>query len=181
MRSLVKTTKVVVAVGVYLLAALPGEAQEATTTEQSTELKVFDHYPGNWRQTATLFKAEWTPKQTQLTFTASRTRILDGRFMETKLSGPEGTPNHLILKTYDAQRKSYRRWDFNSNGQASESIGKWDADAKSMTWSHTMDDGLTNTTTDRHVDADTMEWSMVIKDRNGKVYLHMEGKATRVK
>jgi len=179
MRSLVKTTTVVAAVGVYLLSALPGEAQDATTTEQSPELKVLDRRLGNWRQTYNFFKAEWTPKQTQLTGTASCTRIL-GRFYEMKLKGPEGTLDHLILMTYDEQRKSYRRWDFNSDS-ASESIGRWDADAKSMTWSHTRDDGLTSTVIDRHVDADTMEWSLVIKDRNGKVYLHLEGNSKRVR
>jgi len=147
----------------------------------SPEQKVFDHSPGNWRQTGTFFKAEWTPKQTQLTGTASCTRILNGRFIETKLKGPEGTPYHLILMTYDAQRKSYRRWDFDSDGQASEYIGKWDADAKSMTWSQTMGGSLTNTIADRYVDADTSEWSLVIKDRNGKVYLHVEGNSKRVK
>jgi hypothetical protein len=174
MRSLVKTTTVVAAVGVYLLSALPGEAQEATTNQQSPELKVLDRGLGNWRQTYNFFKAEWTPKQTQETGTASCTRIL-GRFTETKLKGPEGTLDYLILETYDKQRKSYRRWDFNSNAQASESIGKWDAAAKTMTWSHTSDDGLTSTVTDRHVNPDTVEWSLVIKDPNGKVYLHLEG------
>ena len=114
MRSLAKTTTVVAAVGVYLLSALPGEAQEATTDQQSPELKVLDRGLGNWRQTYNFFKAEWTPKQTQETGTASCTRIL-GRFTETKLKGPEGTLDHLILETYDKQRKSYRRWDFNSD------------------------------------------------------------------
>jgi len=150
----------------------------AEVADHSPGQKVFDHYPGNWRQTATSFKSEWTPNETQLSFAASCARILDGRFVEMVLKGP-GFPEHLILKTYDAQRDSYRRWDFNANGQTSESIGKWDAAAKTMTWSHTTDDGLTNTITDRHVDADTLEWSMVIKDRSGKVFLHMEGKATR--
>jgi hypothetical protein len=60
--------------------------KEPTTTEQSPELKVLDHELGNWRQTYNFFKAEWTPKQTQETGTASCTRIL-GRFTETKLKG----------------------------------------------------------------------------------------------
>jgi hypothetical protein len=145
------------------------------------KVPVFDQLPGNWRQTGAWFKAEWTPKQTPMNETGSCTRILDGRFIEQKLKQPDGAPYHLILKTYDSQRKAYRRWDFNANGQASESIGKWDADAKTMIWSHTTGDGLTNTVTDRYVDADTQEWSLVIKDRSGKVYLHLEGKSTRIK
>jgi hypothetical protein len=64
MRSLVKTTTVVAAVGVYLLSALPGEAQEATTIQQSPEQKVLDRGLGKSQQTLTFLKAEWTPKET---------------------------------------------------------------------------------------------------------------------
>jgi hypothetical protein len=167
------------AIAAVSLSITSASSHAAEVADLPPEHKLFDHLLGNWRQTGTFFKAEWTPKQTQLTGTASCTRILDGRFFEAKLNWREGSL--LILKTYDAQRKSYRRWDFNSNGQASESIGKWDEDAKTMTWTHTTGDGLISTVTDRYVDADTLEWSLVIKDRNGKVYLHLEGKSTRVK
>lgn len=158
-------------------------AREATTTQQSPELRipVLDQLTGNWRLTGTLFKAEWTPQQTPLNETASCGRILAGRFIATYLMPPGGTPHHLVLKTYDAQRKSYRRWDFNANGQTSEHLGQWDAAAKTMTWSQTTGEGLTSTVTDRYVDADTQEWSFVIKDRNGKLCFHLDGKGTRVK
>lgn len=168
----------------YIVAAVnlsitSDSSQAAEAAELPPEQKVFDHQLGNWWQTGTFFKAEWTPKQTQLTGAVSCTRILGGRFVETKFTTSESSV--LILKTYDAQRGAYRRWDFNSNGQASESIGKWDEDAKTMTWSGTVDGGLTSTVTDRYVDADTLEWSLVIKDRGGKVYIHVDGKSTRMK
>ena len=180
MRSLVKTTTVVAAVGVYLLSALPGEAQEATTIQQSPEQKVLDRGLGSWEQTYTFFKAKWTPEQAQGTGTASCTRILNGRFVETKLELSDGS-TLLMLATYDTQRKCYRRWEFHSNGQAAEKIGEWDADAKCMTWSGSADNGRTSTTTDRYVDADTLESRLVIKDRDGRVCLHVEAKTTRAK
>jgi len=153
------------------------QSRAAEAVDTSPEQKVLDRELGKWHQTYTFFKAEWTPKQTQGTATASGTRILNGRFVEGKLKGSDGSTG-LVLKTYDAQRKCYRRWDFHSNGTATESIGKWDADAKCMTWSGSAGDGLTTTTTDRYVDAKTIQSSLVIKERNGRECLHVEVKST---
>ena len=156
------------------------QSQAADAVDASPEQKVLDRALGNWLQTNTFSKAKWTPKQTQGTGTASCTRILGGRFVELKLKLSDGS-RLLILKTYDAQRKCYRRWDFHSNGSAGESIGRWDADAETMTWSHTTGDGLTNTVIDRYVDANTIQSSLVIKERNGEVCLHVEVKSARAK
>ncbi len=157
------------------------QSRAAEAADASPEQKVLDRELGKWHQTYTFFKAEWTPKQTQETGTASITRILNGRFVEEKLKPSDGSSTQLILKTYDAQRKCYRRWDFHSNGTATESTGKWDADAKCMTWSGSAGNGLTTTTTDRYVDANTIQSSVVIKERNGKECLHVEVKSTQIK
>ena len=51
MRSLVNiTTTAVAAVSVFLLSGLRGEAQEATTIQQSSELKVLQQFIGSWEQ-----------------------------------------------------------------------------------------------------------------------------------
>ena len=110
------------------------QRRAAEAADASPEQKVLDRELGKWHQTNTFFKAKWTPKQTQATGTGSGSRILNGRFVELKLKLSDGS-RLLILKTYDAQRKCYRRWDFHSNGTAGESIGRWDADAETMTWS----------------------------------------------
>ena len=153
-------------------------ARGAATTQQSSEQKVLDRGLGKFHQTLTFFKAEWTPEETQETGTASIARILSGRFVEAKLELSDGS-TLLMLATYDEQRKCYRRWEFHSNGQAGDRIGKWDADAKCMTWSGSASNGSTSTTIDRYVDADTLESNLVIKDRSGKVCLHVEAKSVR--
>ena len=178
MRSLVKAVTVAAAVGVFLFSGMPGEAQEATTTRQSPESKVLDRQLGNWLHTYTHLKAEWTPSQTQGTLTGSCTRILGGRFVQGKFEASDGQ-TFLQLDTYDAQRKCYRRWLFRSNGQTPEHIGKWNADAKTMTWTHSVGSDLTCTQVDRYVDADTLEFNVVIKDPDGKVYYHIKGKSGR--
>ena len=49
----------------------------AQAADASTEQKILDRELGNWHQTNTFFKAEWTPKQTQESGTASGSRILN--------------------------------------------------------------------------------------------------------
>lgn len=178
MRNLVKATTVVAAVGVILFSGMPGEARKATATQQSPESKVLDRELGNWLHTYTYLKGEWTPSQTQGTITGSCERILGGRFVQGKFEASDGQ-TILQLDTYDAQRKCYRRWLFQSNGQTSGHIGKWNPDTKTMTWTHSMDGDLTCTQVDRYVDADTLEFSVVIKDPDGKVYYHVKGKSVR--
>ena len=69
MRSLVKTTIVAAAVSVFLALGLPIEAQEATTIQQSPELKVLQQFIGSWEQQIVAKPAEWTPEKTTMGLT----------------------------------------------------------------------------------------------------------------
>ena len=71
MRSLVNT--VLAAVGVFLLSGVPGEAQEATPIQQSSELKVLQQFIGSWEQQVVSKPAEWTPEKTTMTRNFSKT------------------------------------------------------------------------------------------------------------
>ena len=156
------------------------ESRVAKAADPPPEQKVLDHLLGNWDQTYTILEAAWTSEREEGTGTASCSRILNGRFIQVKFEQSGGTTG-LILETYDAQRGCYRRWDFNSSGFSAEHTGEWNADAKCMTWTRSLKDGRTSTITDRFVRDDTIEWSAVQKDRNGKVHFRVEGKNTRAK
>src|SRR5206468_11671896 len=108
------------------------------------------------------------------------TRILGGSFVQCKGEQSDKASN-LVMYTYDADRKCYRAWWFGSTGQTSESTGKWDADAKALTWTASAGEGLTATSTHRFVNDDTIEWSLAVKDKTGKLYFAMEAKSMRVK
>ena len=76
MRSLVKTTTVVAALGVCLLSGLPGEAQDATPSPQSPELKPLSdqqRIQGTWRYTTAKIEGNEIDKQKleMVTFTFS--------------------------------------------------------------------------------------------------------------
>jgi hypothetical protein len=154
----------------------PSRAAEAA--DASPEQKVLDRQLGNWLHTCTQLKSEWTPNETQNTVAGSYTRILSGRFVQGNCRTSDGQ-TFLQLDTYDAQRKCYRRWLFHSNGQTSEHIGKWNADEKSMTWSGSVGGNLTSTQIDRYIGTDTLEFSVLIKDPDGKVYYQIKGKSVR--
>jgi len=148
--------------------------------ERSAEQKVLDALVGDWKTTTAAPKAPWNPKAVSGTGTSSCVRVLGGRFIRSngKVSGG-GTV--VFLATYDVRRKCYRMWHFDSRGFAGGSTGKWDAKTGTLTMLADQDNGITTTGKIRVVDNDTVEWSSVTKDREGKTVFQMKGKNTRAK
>ena len=92
----------------------------------------------------------------------------------------------LTLKTYDSENKVYLEWWFDSNGNIPRGEylgyrGKWDEATQTFTWKGGLPNGTTTTRTDRFIDKDTLESTVVFKDRTGKVLMDMEAKAKRKK
>ena len=85
-----------------------------------------------------------------------------------------------MLATWDATRKVYRFWYFDSEGLTSQATGKWDEKKQTLTWTSTFEGG-TATTVWKFVDDDTFTWDLVAKDRAGKVLMDMSGKSKRKK
>lgn len=149
-------------------------------SDLSFEQKVLDRHLGNWKQTATAFPAQWTPKRTESTGAYRCTRVLNGRFVYQQNQESDGS-THVYLYTYDAQRKHYRQWYFSSVGHTFEATGEWNGDANVMTWQADMGNGLMNTATTRFVDSDAIQWNTIVKSQNGELFFHGEGKSTRAK
>jgi hypothetical protein len=181
MRVLFSTTAVLVAVGVFLFSGLPSEAQEVTTVQQSPELKVLQRFVGSWEWEVVLQPAEWTPEKTMMTGTAKVEWILCGRMIQDKGILAPGNLHGLTLMAYDSENKVYQQWWFASDGNIprGEIRGKWDEATQTFTWRERRSNGITSTKTDRFIDKDTLERTMVFKDRTGKVLLDMKAKAKR--
>jgi hypothetical protein len=92
-----------------------------------------------------------------------------------------GNIHCITLMAYDSENKVYRRWFFDSEGAIprGEDRGKWDEATHTFTWKERWSNGITSTKTDRFIDDDTLERTLVFKDRTGKVLLDMEAKAKR--
>jgi hypothetical protein len=61
------------------------------------------------------------------------------------------------------------------------SQGKWDAATQTFTFLGTLGDGIQSTSQQHFVDKDSFTWTLVAKDRTGKVVLDVEGKCVRKK
>jgi len=178
MKSLVKITMFVAAVSVFLHPVLPGEPTEI---QQSPELKVLQRFIGSWEQQVVSKPAQWTPQKQTMGLTTKCEWILGGRMLQSKGEWSPGGIETLILMTYDAEKKVYRQWYFDSKGiiPRGEELGKWDEATKTLTWTGRLGNGITKTGVTRFIDKDTNEWTVVFKDSDGKVLLDMEGKAKR--
>src|SRR5205814_1105298 len=89
------------------------------------ELRVLDKLVGEWTTQATVTVADTQPQNVKTTGTSSRKWALDGRFAEESLKSSDGGEARTIL-TFDANRKAYRLWCFNSTGTSVEMAGQWD-------------------------------------------------------
>jgi hypothetical protein len=158
----------------------PKAAPTTQPAELSAEQKVLDLALGNWKGDLTVHKTKWNPKEFRQTSTSSCVRVLGGRFILNKGGGSDGTTG-LTLTTYDTEKKCYRCWYFDSKGSAVEMQGKWDPETKTATWRSDLGNGVTAVSTARYVDGETVETSIVNKDKDGEILFRVEGKATRVK
>ncbi len=76
--------------------------------------------------------------------------------------------------TYDTSAKSYRGWFFVSDGGVVEWKGRWDDEARGLRVEGNLGNGVVFTGVNRFPDKDTYEWTLVAKDKAGKVYLDMK-------
>lgn len=165
----------------FLLAAA-NAVRSADPPETSSEHDVLDRFLGSWRTKYKLPKAELNPQEATGAADLTYSRILGGQFVQEQGEHSDKTTT-LQLFTYDVPQKCYRSWRFTSLGQKLEATGKWDAEAKTLTWTSVDRTGrdFVTTTTHRFVGDDAFEWEVVVKENKSTVLLRMEGKAVRVK
>jgi hypothetical protein len=149
--------------------------------EQTPELKVLGQWVGTWKTEFVNKVAEWNPKEVTATGSITCKWILGGKFAEESGSSLGAGVEHRLILGYDPERKVYRDWFFNSEGNTVEGLGTWDPKTSTMTWKAEAGPGLTGTARHHFLNADAYEWTYVVKDGAGKVYLDMKGKHTRVK
>jgi hypothetical protein len=166
------------AVGVVLLGAAARAYPAGPPL--SPEQKALDKFLGTWRTSYKVPKAEWTPEERHGTAELTYSRVLGGSFVQEKGEHSDKSSS-ILMYTYDTERKCYRGWWFSSTGQTAESTGKWDAEAKTFTWTSSGTQPFTTTSRHRFVNDNSFEWDVVVKDGKDKVLFRMEGKAARFK
>ncbi len=161
-----------------LLATSDVRGQEAKAPPP--EMKVLHRLVGAWQGEATSKVAEWTPEETRTKATSKNDLILGGHVLRSRGLDSQGKLSQIHFFTYDRERQVYRHWFFDSNGSTVEDVGKWDERSSTLTFTNKTR-GIIGVVSFHFVDTDTVQWSVVSKDQQGKVYLDIHGKTTRQK
>jgi len=174
-----KSLPAMIAVMTAALLATSG-VQGQETKAPPSEMKVLHKLVGAWQGEATFKVAEWTPEETHTKATSTNHLILAGHVLQSRGFDSQGKLSQIHLFTYDKEQQVYRHWFFDSNGSTVEDVGKWDEDSSTLTLKNETR-GITGVSSFHFVDEDTVQWSVVSKDQQGKVYLDLHGKTTRQK
>ncbi len=84
--------------------------------------------------------------------------------------------------TYDPKKNEFRQWYYDKDNLVPQEYqGRWDAATQTFTFTGTLADGIQSTSQQHFVDKDTFTWTLVAKDKTGKMVLDMEGKCVRKK
>lgn len=157
-------------------AAAAGDTATTKPSKLSPELKVLHRFVGNWKG-ATKW---WTPEEFRWPVATSCESILGGRFTLTKAMASNGNV-FISVSTYDKTFSEYRKWSFGWRGVGQEAKGKWDDKTGTMTWRSDLGRSGTSVETFRYLEDNSVEWSLVTRDRSNDVLLEMSGKYARAK
>ena len=158
--------------------ATPSDAQSQRGKAPPPEMKLLQQMVGTWQESNVSRVAERTPVETRTKTTLKVTPILGGRFIRCEVFDEDGKAIAMMIRTFDAEQQAYRQWMFHPGSCGVESRGQWDDATNTLTLT---DEGqrITSTATLRFADKDTIQWSHISRDRQGKVYLNIEGKSVR--
>jgi hypothetical protein len=152
----------------------------ALTRAQAPENQILGRWAGTWKTDVVNKPAEGNPKETRTTGLITARPILGGTVVEEAGTATPGGVEYRALWGYDPQRQVYRSWFFDSLGTRTSHEGRWDEETSTMHWKADLGDGKTSEATHHFIDKDTYEWTLVVKDKAGKVYADARGKHTRV-
>lgn len=163
---------------VALFVWLPKLGAADETPEQSPGLKVLAQGAGTWKIAVVYDPGKSSTRIDRFTETRTFEWILDGKFLLETIHSDKYEARTLY--GYDEKRKACRKWSFDNKGATSDWSGKWDAEKRSMTWKPT-DGAFDAVVTDRFVSDGRRKVTIVMRDKHGKLLLHLESELSRVK
>jgi len=150
----------------------------AAAQERTAEAKVLDRWVGKWKTEVVHLPTDAQPKEVKVTGTITCKPILGGNFIEEAGTNSLGV-EHRVLWGYDPEKKVYRSWFFDSKNTSTMHNGKWDEKTSTMRWKGNLGDGVTSEAEHHFLDANTYKWTLVVKDKAGKVLVDARGKHVR--
>ncbi len=166
---------------ITLSALLPIQPLRAADAPPNPpELAVLDKFVGEWTTESTVLVLDSKPQNLKTTGTALRKWALNKRIVEETGKSSDGSESRTIFG-YDALKKQYRLWFFDSYGTALEMHGDWNDATQTFTLLTELGGGLTQASTVHFPDKDTQEWTSKVSDTANKVYFDGTGKLKRTK
>ena len=168
--------RIMTTLAVLAMTSLCPWANAEDAAPRSPELQVLER----------LFNGQWESEVTNTT-TGEKTKAIEKRHWSANGSFILSEDINLSTKqeshfsiTYDPNAKKYRSCYIDQNGAAIVN-GSWDEATDTMTWTGVDFAGNRSTGATKLIDRDHIEWSMVIKDPNGKVLVELSTKQKRTK
>lgn len=158
---------------------VPGNPTAGEPPSDVPELAVLGSWVGEWTTEMSLIPSDPAQPSRELKGSASATWMVDGRFVrqEWRIHAAEGISavSGTTIMGYDEPSKTYRSWWFFSDGNTMSMTGIWDAASRKMTWTGEGSDMATTTVEAAFPEKSLEKWSIVFRDRAGKVNMRSEG------
>src|SRR4051794_12508190 len=98
------------------LAALRADEPRNEPSPEPPELKEFGRLIGTWDTDVTFKPAIWEPEGRRVKGSVKSEWTLGGRFFREHGRSLAENVDHTFIATYDAKKKAYRSWSFDSTG-----------------------------------------------------------------
>jgi len=165
---------------VLVISTCPNASPADDSPKRSPELQVLDRFVGTWDMEVTVKPANG--EKTTFEVVSTRTWSVAGevlRIEEPNLNRPELREIHLLL-TYDSNSGNYLGVFLSVPGRGFVT-GTWNENTQTMTSRMESADGIKHTVTQRFIDKDHAEVSVVTRSAHGQVLAEIAMKQTRRK
>jgi hypothetical protein len=133
---------------------------------------------GNWKGEFTQKTVNGKPAPLKLDCNIAVDWVADKRFLRQRIQ--HGATGDLQVMTLDPETRLFRSWFFNAHGAAlGPSVGRWDAATRTITWTNIAEADTVGMKNLRFVDANTVTWDILFRDKAGAVLYEGSGKMTR--
>jgi hypothetical protein len=164
-----------------------GTAAAQQPREKPKELDVLRQYVGDWTSEVTSKPAVWTPEEQKFLTTNHAEFVLDGWFLQHIevnhiVGDPAKVTKALMVSTFDPQSRKYVTWFFQSSGIMNKSLGEWEPERKTLTF--TPVEPPPNTTgkfAEVFPNAETINGTLTYTDADGETMFDMVWTRTRQK
>ena len=166
-----------------LMVALVASTASVNNINAADPAEILQRRIGTWITETTSRKAVWTPKQMTTKGEETIRWTLDKHVQVTEGWSKPDDNKSTGMMVYDKQAKQFRSWWFNNKGvfPLGETIGKWDAKNETLHFSTDLGNGNKQDLKLVFTNNDRFDWTMIIRNQDGRLMMDVFGHTTRKK